>query len=115
VAERRAHQIVQADLLLQLPDTVDDRLGRAVQHHVPDVVVHRIQPIVAALDVHGLGFFVLRSGIGIDQPCRAPACDLGRLLARLGKGDQARHRDVAPAVVEAGGGKALGIEAALAT
>lgn len=42
VAERRAHQIVEADLVVQPQDFVADLVGGAVQDHLVEVALDRI-------------------------------------------------------------------------
>ena len=100
MAERRAQQIVEADLLAQPQDLVADLIGCAVQDHLIEVALDRVDANGREASLHNRP--VLRTEIGIDDPFGATARYLRCLADVVGNRHQTGDRDIAAGLRETG-------------
>src|SRR6267378_5843374 len=78
VAERRAEEIVEPDLLVQAQDVVEDLVRRAVQDHLVEIAPDRIDAGQREAPLHDRP--MLRAEIGIQDPFGAAPGDVSRFV-----------------------------------
>ena len=111
VAERRAQEIVEADLRAQPQDLVADFVRRAVQDHLVEIAPDRVYPGRRKASLHNRP--VLGAEIGIEDPFGAIAGDVPCLAGIVGDRHQAGDRDVAPGLGKPGSCEFLRVVPAL--